>query len=142
MLNTFFYFSPEAQRVNFFDRARQFITQSNAISLVSRYFSPPEHSFLFMDSLWREFSSRNSNHIAASLQDFENFITPQLTDELIQSVEIDTKTQASTQLWCNMRIGRITASNLHEISRCTTLRGKKCKSNTYWLLCLSSAWRV
>lgn len=118
-------FSPEQRKQSFLERVRDFISQSPVTSLISSYFSPPELSFLFIDSLWKEFLQRNLNvSPATTLENFEVFVASQITANVIEEVETNTRGQSCKQLWGNIRFGRITASVVWECVKSHTWNGK------------------
>lgn len=93
--------------------------------MIGKYFSPPEYHFLYIDILWREFIERGLDQPdAETLEKFEDFISYQLSDDIIRQLEEATREQSACQSWYSIRIGRMTASNIFEISRCQTTRGK------------------
>lgn len=58
-----------------------------------------------------------------SVNDFLEFVTTQLKEELYTKAEIETREQNNNLLWHELRFGRITASILHEAAHCQTNDG-------------------
>uniref|UniRef100_A0A1Q3EW73 Putative yqaj-like viral recombinase domain protein n=2 Tax=Culex tarsalis TaxID=7177 RepID=A0A1Q3EW73_CULTA len=59
-------------------------------------------------------------------QQFLEFCGRRMQEENYSNAEILTVEQADTDLWHELRKGRITASRIHEASRCSMLRGSLC----------------
>lgn len=59
-------------------------------------------------------------------QQFLEFCGRRMQEENCSNAEILTVEQADTDLWHELRKGRITASRIHEASRCSMLRGSLC----------------
>lgn len=89
-------------------------------SLIGQIFNGPKFYFLNMESLIREFTSTEADD---DLELFEEVIASKLTPDIILKVERETRGQSEKQEWRNLKLGRITASNVFEISRCHTERG-------------------
>lgn len=54
---------------------------------------------------------------------FEEFVAGEMKEELCRMAEVETRKQALSSLWQELRYGRVTASKLHEVSHCQTLDG-------------------
>ncbi|XP_046404834.1 uncharacterized protein LOC124170180 [Ischnura elegans] len=54
---------------------------------------------------------------------FEEFVTGEMREDLCKMAEVETRKQALSSLWQELRYGRVTASKLHEVSHCQTLDG-------------------
>lgn len=59
-------------------------------------------------------------------QQFLEFCGRRMQEENYSNAEVLTVEQADTDLWHELRKGRITASRIHEASRCSMLRGSLC----------------
>lgn len=74
---------------------------------------------LSLVSLIQEFNGQNA-------QQFLEFCGRRMQEENYSNAEVLTVEQADTDLWHELRKGRITASRIHEASRCSMLRGSLC----------------
>lgn len=73
---------------------------------------------LVMINLAREFQGSTAD-------DFLDFCSKKMLamNDLCDTAELLTIEQADTDIWHDLRVGRITASRIHEVTRCSMLRG-------------------
>lgn len=65
-----------------------------------------------------EFCVNHSTNV--TFLDFKNFAEQILTPEAREVIEESTRQQANSKLWHTLRQGRVTASKIHEATKCTT----------------------
>lgn len=58
-----------------------------------------------------------------TVQEFNDFCEKEMMKENCSAAQVITVEQADTDIWHDLRIGRITASRLHEVSRCMSKNG-------------------
>lgn len=106
---------------DFIDKIVQKINDLGLDCQLSAYFKDkPDVQKLSMHNLICTFIEGNEN---LSFESFLNFCLTEMTNERCQLVESATKAQASSDLWFEMRYGRVTASKAHEAAQCRTQNG-------------------
>lgn len=73
-----------------------------------------------------KFLTQSSNNHTP--EQFLNFVENQMTNELCKKAEVASVEQNSNAEWYELRYGRITASKIHDVSRCQTLDGSLVES--------------
>ena len=63
------------------------------------------------------------NFKGKTVEEFKDFCEKEMLKENCNAAQIITVEQADTDIWHDLRIGRITASRLHEVSRCMSKTG-------------------
>ncbi|XP_043484808.1 uncharacterized protein LOC122512804 [Leptopilina heterotoma] len=95
-------------------------------SQLSRYtitLTEREVHSLSIHQLLSDFCSNNED----SFDDFVNYATQKMLQNLCMLAENKTRDQKNNVLWHELRFGRITASNIYEASRCKTPDGSLVK---------------
>lgn len=60
---------------------------------------------------------------SSSADDFIEYASKEMSEDLCRVAEKLTKTQSDTQIWHELRYGRVTASKIYEAAHCKTLNG-------------------
>lgn len=107
---------------SFFTTLIQKSKEKNVDSQITRHsFTVPERMTysLSMHQLLINFIENNET----SATDFLRFIKSQMSQEICQKIQQQTREQSDNLLWHELRYGRITASILHEVAHCKTSNG-------------------
>ncbi|XP_058447998.1 uncharacterized protein LOC131428239 isoform X2 [Malaya genurostris] len=100
---------PEQEEIKPLAKIKKEVLQVSAVELKSAM-------SLSMFNLIREYSTNDPD-------EFLRYCTERMQKENCSNAQILTVEQADTDLWHELRKGRITASRIHEASRCTMLKG-------------------
>lgn len=88
---------------------------------LTRYHYPFKYSSLSIYHLSLHFKSISVS--PKHMEEFMEFCSNQMDEQLIQEVEKETREQSASKLWQEMRYARITASKVYEVVKCKTLSG-------------------
>lgn len=112
--------SSDEESSSFFKEVIEKGMQNKCESQLLKHFKPPTLAQnLGLYQLMLKFVSLGKS----SCEDFLQFCSKVMTDELCSEAVVSTKDQAKSALWYELRYGRITASKIYEAAHCKKLDG-------------------